>query len=125
MSATVSGARHAAAASAAGCKVCQRHLSLPQRAAHPQPNPAATSIAAPAEAPVAAATARAKPGPAATVAARAKRKITSLPAAPDEQAIVEDLRRSLQLEQEEAEAEADAQLDDCREAEYASGSPSV
>ena len=114
MSATVSGARHAAAASAAGCKVCRRHLSLARRAAHPGPDPAAASIAA--------AAARAKPGPAATAAARAERR-----SAPDEQAIVEDLRRSLQLEQEEAEAEADAQLDNCRdlEAEYASGSPSV
>ena len=56
-----------------------------------------------------------------------REEITPLPAVPDEQAIVEDLHRSLQLEQEEAEAEVDAQLDDCRdmEAEYASGSPSA
>ena len=56
-----------------------------------------------------------------------REEITPLPAASNEQTIVEDLDRSLQLEQEEAEAEADAQLDDCRdlEAEYASGSPSV
>ena len=58
-------------------------------------------------------------------AVRAEERV--LPAAPDKQAIVENLGRSLQLEQKEAEAEADAQLDNCRdlEAEYASGSPSV
>ena len=56
-----------------------------------------------------------------------REEITPLPAVPDEQAVVEDLRRRLQLEQEEAEAEVDAQRDDCQdmEAEYTSGSPSV
>ncbi|CAJ1343268.1 unnamed protein product, partial [Effrenium voratum] len=123
-SATVSGARHAAAASAAGCKVCRRHLSLPRRAAarssrHKHSSPSRSSSGG--------SDSQGEARASGDSSSLRREEMTPLPAAPDEQAIVEDLRRSLQLEQEEAEAEADAQLDDCRdlEAEYASGSPSV
>ena len=63
-------------------QVCRRHLSLPRRAAHPGPDGQSPGQ-------------RRQQQP-------ARKKITPLPAA-NKQAIVKDLRRSLQLKQEGAE----------------------